>query len=183
LGGPDSSRGDLGAAEWERVDSQTAQFIERMGMLTEEDGLPRIAGRIFAYLLVTPEECSLDDIATALGVSRASVSTDARRLAQMGLVERRGRPGDRRDYYSIGAASARSWFDRRLRGMQRFNALMSEAEALPVGNAAVRARIAHWAQLHREMLVVLTDFLARLDARTPGTGRAVPAASQSTSGG
>ena len=147
------------------MDSRTAQFIERMGVLTEEDGLPRIAGRIFAYLLVTPEECSLDDIATALGVSRASVSTDARRLAQMGLLERHSRPGDRRDYYGIGAASARNWFDQRMRGLQRFNSLLAEAEALPIASAEVRDRIGRWGALHRELLVDFTTFLARLDAK------------------
>ena len=69
--------------------------------MSEADGLPRIAGRIFGYLLLNPGECSLEDLSSALGVSRASVSNDARRLAQMGLLERRSRPGDRRDYYSI----------------------------------------------------------------------------------
>jgi DNA-binding transcriptional ArsR family regulator len=147
------------------VDSRTAQFVERMGVLTEEDGLPRIAGRIFAYLLVTPEACSLDDIATALGVSRASVSTDARRLAQMGLLERHSRPGDRRDYYGIGAVSVRNWFDHRMRGLQRFNALMAEADALPMASEEVRERIGRWGALRRELLVDFTAFLARLDAR------------------
>jgi DNA-binding MarR family transcriptional regulator len=156
------------------VDSRTAQFVERMGVLTEEDGLPRIAGRIFAYLLVTPEACSLDDIATALGVSRASVSTDARRLAQMGLLERHSRPGDRRDYYGIGTASARNWFDHRMRGLERFNTMMAEAESLPIASADVRERIRRWGALHRELLVDFTTFLARLDAKgTPVSTQAI----------
>ena len=59
---------------------KTRQLIERVGVLTEVEGLPRIAGRIFGLLLVTPGECSLDEMAEVLGVSKASISTDARRL-------------------------------------------------------------------------------------------------------
>src|SRR5687767_1293747 len=83
------------------VDDLTARFIERMGLFCEADGLPRIAGRIFGFLLLQPDECSLDDIADALGVSKASVSNDTRRLQQLGLLARVGRPGDRRDYYAV----------------------------------------------------------------------------------
>ena len=45
------------------MDAQKEQFVERMGLVSEADGLPRIAGRIFGYLLLTTGECSLDDLA------------------------------------------------------------------------------------------------------------------------
>ena len=38
------------------MNAQTADFIERMGLAFESDGLPRIAGRIFGLLLVS-EDC------------------------------------------------------------------------------------------------------------------------------
>ena len=76
-------------------------FIERMGLAAENDGLSRIAGRLFGALLLHNEPRSLDDLAEQLGVSKASVSTEARRLVERGVAERIGKTGDRRDYYTL----------------------------------------------------------------------------------
>src|SRR3989440_2387909 len=81
------------------MDPQTVNFIERMGVALENDGLPRIAGRIFGLLLVSEDARSLDDLAAELRVSKGSASTNARLLEQRGLLERVCRSGDRRDYY------------------------------------------------------------------------------------
>lgn len=83
------------------MDREQRTFVERMGQSAETDGMSPIAGRLFALLLLSDEPCSLDDLAAALEVSKASVSTDARRLLDRGIVERVTRPGDRRDYYEL----------------------------------------------------------------------------------
>lgn len=144
------------------MDTRTQQFIERMGLIGEADGLPRIAGRIFGLLLVTPGECSLDEIAEALAVSRASVSTDARRLAEMGLLERRSRPGDRRDYYGVGRSSFRNLVESRIRTMERFHELLEEGSRLPLASPAVRSRLAEWDQGHEEVIGAFRRVLERL---------------------
>ncbi len=146
------------------MDARRQQFIERMGLMTEADGLPRIAGRIFGYLLLTPGECSLEDLASALGVSRASVSNDARRLAQMGLLERRSRPGDRRDYYSLSPDAFRRSIEARIDSMRRFHGLIDEARDL-VGDAPdVRERLAAWDDAHQLLLTAFQGVLAELEA-------------------
>ncbi len=76
-------------------------FVDRMGLATESDGLSPIAGRLFALLLLANEPKSLDELSAALDVSKASVSTDARRLLERGIAERVTRAGDRRDYYEL----------------------------------------------------------------------------------
>ena len=76
-------------------------FIERMGLAAETDGLSRIAGRLFGALLLSDQPRSLDELAEQLAVSKASVSTEARRLLDRGVAERVGKAGDRRDYYSL----------------------------------------------------------------------------------
>jgi DNA-binding transcriptional regulator GbsR (MarR family) len=78
-----------------------AQFIEEVGITAEGDGLPRIAGRLFGYLLLSPEPRSLDEIADALAVSKGSASTDARLLLRHGWLRRVSQPGDRKDYYEL----------------------------------------------------------------------------------
>jgi predicted transcriptional regulator len=75
-------------------------LAEEFGLLYEEMGGTRMAGRISAWLLLCePPVQSLTQIADALGVSKAAVSTTARSLLQAGLVERVSEPGRRGDYY------------------------------------------------------------------------------------
>jgi DNA-binding transcriptional regulator GbsR (MarR family) len=147
------------------VDARKEQFVERMGLMTEADGLPRIAGRIFGYLLLTPGECSLDELAVALGVSRASVSNDARRLVQLGFIERRSRPGDRRDYYRSAPEAFRHSIEARIEALRRFHALIDEAHSLGIEDEEVGQRLAAWDDAHRLLLDAFTRMLATLDAR------------------
>ncbi|HEY7502686.1 MAG TPA: hypothetical protein VH700_01210 [Gemmatimonadales bacterium] len=81
------------------MDARTSRFTDRVAALFEHDGLPPIAGRIFALLLLSEEARSLDQLSDELGVSKASASTNTRLLARFGLIEPLRRPGSRRDYY------------------------------------------------------------------------------------
>src|SRR6478672_12252614 len=76
-------------------------FVERVAIAQEGDGLPRIAGRIFGLLLTGERDLSLDEIANQLGASKGSASVNTRLLEQNGFIERVSKPGDRRDYYRI----------------------------------------------------------------------------------
>jgi DNA-binding transcriptional regulator GbsR (MarR family) len=116
-------------------------FIERSGLLWERDGLPRIAGRIFGLTLLSPDPCSIDDIAETLGVSKASVSNDARLLEQMGFVERVSLPGDRKVYYQITPQSLERAIATRVRRIEEFQQLMDSGMRLPIKSTDVRSRI------------------------------------------
>ncbi|HEV8192387.1 MAG TPA: hypothetical protein VGP82_13050 [Ktedonobacterales bacterium] len=85
----------------EHLSPDVLAFIERNGLYFEQYGLPRIGGRIAGLLLVAHRPLTLDDIAGALQVSRASVSTNLRLCVTYGFAERVGVPGDRRDYYQF----------------------------------------------------------------------------------
>lgn len=76
-------------------------FIERMGLSAQGDGLPRIAGRILGYFIVHGGPTSLSALARELQVSRASISTNARLLRDLGVLEATSVPGDRQDYYQL----------------------------------------------------------------------------------
>lgn len=78
------------------------QFIEDIGILYEEMGLPRMAGRIFGWLLVCePPHQSAEELANIVEASKGSISSMTRLLIQVGLVERMGLPGRRGTYYRI----------------------------------------------------------------------------------
>jgi DNA-binding transcriptional regulator GbsR (MarR family) len=78
------------------------QFIEDMGILYEEMGLPRMAGRIIGWLLMCePPHQSAEELARIVEASKGSISSMTRLLIQMGIVERIGLPGKRDTYYRI----------------------------------------------------------------------------------
>lgn len=79
----------------------TEEFIERMGLSAQSDGLPRIAGRLFGFFIMEGGVHSFSEIAERLMVSRGSVSTNARILESLGILERITRPGDRQDYFQL----------------------------------------------------------------------------------
>jgi DNA-binding transcriptional regulator GbsR (MarR family) len=127
------------------MDARTSRFTDRVASLFEHDGLPPIAGRIFALLLLSEEARSLDQLSDELGVSKASASTNARLLARFGLIEPVRRPGSRRDYYR----TADDLFERsmavRLDRWREFTDVIGEGRrTLPLATPEVRERLARY---------------------------------------
>jgi DNA-binding transcriptional regulator GbsR (MarR family) len=79
--------------------SDDHRFIETMGLHFEDEGIPRIGGRMIGLLMLADRPLSLGQIAELLKVSPASVSTNARLFHTRALVEEISIPGDRRHYY------------------------------------------------------------------------------------
>lgn len=78
------------------------QFAEEMGLVLEQLGLPRMAGRVLGWMLLSDAPYhTLDGIAEALQASQGSISTMTRLLIQGGLMERVALPGQRRDHFRI----------------------------------------------------------------------------------
>jgi DNA-binding transcriptional regulator GbsR (MarR family) len=86
------------------ITTELTDFIERFGLMWERAGSNRTVGRLFGWLLVCdPAEQTAADLALALGVSKASVSTATRSLELGGLLERTAAPGERRTLYRVTA--------------------------------------------------------------------------------
>ena len=105
------------------------EFIETMGRHFDEAGTPRIAGRLFAFLVLSEEPRSLDDLAEELQVSKASMSANARMLEVWGFAERITRPGDRRDYYRIAANAHCNVLTREIGRLQQLNERLHQARS------------------------------------------------------
>lgn len=143
-------------------------FVERMGLAFEEEGFPRIAGRMIGLLLLQSSPCSLDDIASTLGVSKASVSTDARRLEQVGIVERTSFPGDRRDYYVIAPDFPLRGASLKLAAARRMPLGAEELARVGAGlDPIVQERLRAVAMVHGEMIATLEQLVERLRALPP----------------
>jgi len=102
------------------MNDATDGFIEMMGRHFEEEGVPRIAGRLFGLLMLVERDSTLDELAETLKVSKGSVSSNARLLENWGVAERVTRPGDRRDYYRIAPDMSERLVSRQIERMQLF---------------------------------------------------------------
>jgi DNA-binding transcriptional regulator GbsR (MarR family) len=156
------------------MDAATTQFTDRMGLLFEAEGQPPIAGRIFGYLLVSDDPRSLDQLAETLRVSKASVSTNARMLAEKGVLERVCRPADRHDYYGVAPDVFSRTMAERLRRWQRFTETVGTARrTLPIRSERVRARLRGYETAYAYMVDAIG---AALDGWESGSGaRRAPA--------
>jgi len=144
------------------MNAPTTDFIERMGLALESDGLPRTAGRIFGLLLVSEDCRSLDDLAAELRVSKASASTNARLLEQRGMLERNSRPSDRRDYYRVPPDLFSQTMAQRLARWQRFHEAIREARtSLPIRRRKVLHRLEELEAAYAFMSEVIQDGVAR----------------------
>ena len=134
-------------------------LVEEYGLLLEEMGGTRMEGRVLAWLLLAdPPEQSLTEIAAALGVSKAAVSTAARSLLQSRAVERVVEPGRRGDYYRCIAGKFENVLG--IEHVVAFGTLVDRGLELVAGRDQTQSNYA----LLREM----RDFIDFLEAEIPG---------------
>lgn len=147
------------------------EFIERMGVMLEAEGLPRTAGRLVGFLLVHPDPYSLDDLAEQLQVSKASISTNARQLEEHRVLERVSAPGDRRDYYRM---KVDAWEGMLRSALQKWAStrelLTATAAALPDEMEPSRARLIEAEQFHLLLISGIEQMLDRWGRRPSSVG-------------
>ncbi|WP_117215402.1 GbsR/MarR family transcriptional regulator [Allorhizocola rhizosphaerae] len=86
----------------QRDETAMRQFVEYMGRLLADWGLPRMAARVL-FCLMAAEERSLTagELGERLGASPAAISGAVRYLTQIQMVVREPVPGSRRDLYRL----------------------------------------------------------------------------------
>ena len=131
------------------LDPADVEFVERVGRFFEGDGAARTSGRMLGLLLLATREMSIDEIADRLRISRASVSTNARRMETIGIVERMSHMGDRRDYYRIAADLERTLVRLRMQRLAMVEELLEAGTATPAArDERVRGRLHALARVH-----------------------------------
>lgn len=140
-------------------------FIEEMGLISQDDGKPRIAGRIYGLLFIEGGPRSLVEMAERLQVSRASVSTNARMLADAGLLRRTSQPGDRQDYYELAANPHRRILDSRSERMRKAADRIAEASTMfGDSNAEMGERVRRLARLYNQYASFIDDWADRIES-------------------
>jgi hypothetical protein len=95
-------------------------FVEDLGALGPEVGIPRSMMRVTAWMIVChPPEQSAQEIQDALRLSAAAVSGATRQLITAGMLERVSRPGERRLYYRLASGSWDAPLEAKLRALTR----------------------------------------------------------------
>jgi DNA-binding transcriptional regulator GbsR (MarR family) len=157
-----SKRTDTAATDAELA--RARQFSEEFGLMGERSGMPRMVARLLGWLLICdPPSQSSAEIASALRVSRASVSIATRLLEAGGLIRRTATPGARGYRFEVepsafinlqAAERFRAWREITERGLD----LLDD----PEGERGARLRAARdfYAYVEREVPKLIERFRA-----------------------
>lgn len=136
-------------------------FIERLGVLSEDDGQPRIMGRIWGLLMVMPTPVTAANIAELLQISRGSVSTNMKLLTIMNVVSKSTQPGEREAFYSIAeqpySALIKGYAER-----MSANSKTVKDSLEGIENPVVRERISNLGEFYRQTAEANTALLDKL---------------------
>ncbi len=137
----------VSAAETARAD-----FIEKIGVITQSEGLPRIAGRVLALLLYDGERVSFGQLADALQVSRGSISSSVRMLESQQLIKRVAKSGDRQDYFQMVDNAFANMVEASVTRTRRAAADIEDSlHDIPASEAGPRERVASYAAFYRAL--------------------------------
>lgn len=85
------------------LDEVQKAFVEQWGEMGARWGISRSVAAIHAFLYLSEEAVTADDLCEALSMARSNVSTALKELESWELVFRESRVGDRRSYYRVQA--------------------------------------------------------------------------------
>ena len=141
-----------------KVEDPIRAFVEEVAIAFESEGLPRMAGRIFAFLLVCrPAEQTAASLAQELQASGGSISTMVRLLVRSGLVERVSQAGVRADRFRVTPEGLRTLMDGATAQVARVHRMTERGLGLLAG----------WTPDDRARLAALNDLYAYFEEHMP----------------
>jgi DNA-binding transcriptional regulator GbsR (MarR family) len=140
-------------------------LIQGVGRISSFWGLSKAMGELYGLLYLSPGAMSLDEMAGALGISKASVSTHIRALERLGMVRKEWRVGDRRDYYraEIDFWAIAKGILRQREAREFDQALNSVTDSLEMVRGAGSGADEEMAQFYLERLKHMQEFFRTLD--------------------
>ncbi|MCB0526925.1 MAG: MarR family transcriptional regulator [Saprospiraceae bacterium] len=82
-----------------KVQEAKARFIESWGKMASDWGINRTMAQVHALLLIAPEPLTADQIMEELDISRGNANMNVRALVDWGLVHKKLRNGERKEYF------------------------------------------------------------------------------------
>lgn len=138
--------------------AEKKHFVEEVGILFEQTGMPRMSGRILGWLMVSdPPHQTTGELSEALLASKGSISTMTRLLIRIGLIERISLPGQRRDHFRIKPGAWHQLLEDSLAQTTAFRQLMERGLVL----------LENKSQLTRQWLEEMRDMYAFFEREFP----------------
>ncbi len=150
------------------------RLAEDFGLLFESWGLPRMAGRIFGWLLVCdPPHQSANDLYEAIDASKGSISTAMRLLEPASMVEKFTLPGERSTYYRVRDRWWTEVIGRQVEGMEVFIRTAEKGlEMLAGEKREVRRRLVELKDAYSFFVRELPKMIERYEQELAKKGRA-----------
>lgn len=146
-----------------------SEFIEKVGLMAQGEGLPRTAGRMFGMFIFDNDTVSFGDLAQQLQVSRASVSSSVRVLEDRGILKRVSKPGERQDFFQLTASPHQNMLKRTQSGVrQSRDEVLASANSLPDSCPDIKARIDDFAALYAIIDQSISVAIDHLNEPAPG---------------
>ncbi|MDN5790552.1 MAG: transcriptional regulator TrmB [Micrococcales bacterium] len=143
-----------------RDEGAISAYVERLGGVLTEAGMPRLAARVFARLLAEEDgRMTASDLTEALEVSPAAISGAVRYLTRTLMVGKERERGSRRDVYVVEVDAWHAALLSRDRILARLEAGMRSGVAAVGGTSTVAGRRL---QLSVEFLEVISAEMARM---------------------
>ncbi|TVQ08951.1 MAG: hypothetical protein EA364_14845 [Balneolaceae bacterium] len=113
------------------MNKEKLSYIEETGILFEQLGMTRMAGRIFGLLIVSDQNTvSFNHIQEVLNASKGSISGTTKQLIAVGFIEPVSLSGDRKTYFRISKMRAGTILKARLSLFYKFSDVIDKGNAL-----------------------------------------------------
>jgi|GEM_PF-6563936 len=83
----------------ENFDDLRDKYADFFGRASALYNINPLLGRLYAYLLLSPQPMTLDDLVDTAGAAKSTVSVAMKGLEHYRLIRRQWKKGDRRDYF------------------------------------------------------------------------------------
>lgn len=135
------------------------EWIERLAKYcSDQDGVPLIAGRVLGWLMICdPPEQSAEQIAIAIGASRASLSTNLRLLSSVGFVRALTKPATRTVFYRVDDNAWEKVVQRQIASLTSLGEILQDGTRLAGSPPERSSRIAAATDVFRWMRQVFDD--------------------------
>jgi DNA-binding transcriptional regulator GbsR (MarR family) len=134
-------------------------LIEKIGIVTEREGMQPAAARIIGLLYVADNpELTFDEILNALRISKSAASNALNLLLQTGRIEYTTFSGDRKRYFRLKIANWREGFSKKMEDMTSFSQLLKEV---------LKERTPETKEFNKS-LGELADFMTYVNNQMPG---------------
>lgn len=150
------------------IPEELHEHVETFSLIFERFGFQRMAGRIFALMLLRDDPyVTQAQLAEELKASQGSISTMIRLLEQLGFVERVSLPGYRRDRYRLTGDPLVEMTVRRLEGAKQMIAIIESARSSnhvgPNADARLDRALSFYVFFLEEMTRALAEWRKTVD--------------------